>query len=250
PATVIDPENRILLWYLPGVLTEHYRTVILQAAAILSPMVEANPPTDDGSWRQQAQYFRTPRPGDEFTPGSVAFSPGWFPQAHNESNSRPAVSVLLRKADSVGREWLEAMVEPHIIISGMLHVMHPQLYSCGIASLQALRGDPSRRVVLDIWSNPFNALSIMLNRRSRLHQDQMSSKEWYDMLLSVGGDPHLVIRFPTIPLVLPYKSGTIATFSGARLPHEVPESQAERVCVAYYMRPNIHAWARVAMAGW
>ncbi|KAH9912667.1 uncharacterized protein B0H18DRAFT_889505 [Fomitopsis serialis] len=207
-------------------------------------MVEVNHPTDDGPWRQQAQYFRTPRAGDEFTPGSVAFSPGWFAQAHN------VLSVLLRKADSVGREWLEAMVEPHIIISGMLHVMHPQLYSSGIASLQALRSDPSRAAVVNIWSNPFNALSVMLNRRSRLHQDRMSSKEWYDMLLSVGGDPQLVIRFPTIPLVLPYKTGTIASFSGARLPHEVPESQAERVCVAYYMRPNIHAWARVAIAGW
>ncbi|KAH9911111.1 uncharacterized protein B0H18DRAFT_1129098 [Fomitopsis serialis] len=214
PLTIADNQGRVLMWHLPGVITEvfqvrqntyvhrqlsmtEYKRAIWHATIGLNPLLSHNRPKASASWRENIENFREPQEGDDLKPACVAFSPGWFWLGHAGANDVPLVSRLLTDPNTgpAGHMWLDQMAHPHIIISGMLRIMHPDLYDAGRASIEALRSDPDRASIVDLWHNPFNALSVITNRASPVHRDMLSPKEWYDILMTIGGDPSSTSSF-------------------------------------------------------
>ena len=139
---------------------------------------------------------------------------------------------------------------PHYILGGILNTIHPELYQTSLAASLKLQGEEKHEVVLAKWGTTFSALSLISNRSSPLHRDTKSRQDWYDLLVSFGTYPDATLHLPGLGLQFPYRSGTIAAFSGSLLRHGVSDHDADRVCVAYYMREKVHERLCVPMAGW
>ncbi|KAH9914815.1 uncharacterized protein B0H18DRAFT_959633 [Fomitopsis serialis] len=82
PLTIADNQGRVLMWHLPGVITEVFQRAIWQATIGLNPLLSQNRPKASASWRENIENFREPQEGDDLKPACVAFSPGWFWLGH------------------------------------------------------------------------------------------------------------------------------------------------------------------------
>ncbi|KAH9914324.1 uncharacterized protein B0H18DRAFT_1125662 [Fomitopsis serialis] len=220
PATVVDALGHVLLWYLPGIITAE------QQASVIPSLLMAST-----TWRNHPDNFAATGQWQSLDPGCISFSPGWYQQGHQGTTYPPQVSSTLSEEQSPGRDWFRAMTEQHALIAGMLRIIHPELHAMGYAALASTRICPDIADVLPLWGTPFNAMSVITNRRSPLHLDRMSAKDWYDLLITIGGDNDTVLELPTLGLTLQYAGG-------------------ERLCVVYYLRPQVHKWAKVKKTSW
>lgn len=104
PLTVVDQKGRIILWYLPGLLSNrqqvggpplylinlkflYQEAMILGAVTIgklLRPSVKAGilGTSYNSNWRVLARNFVKKSQGRKCEPGAVNFSAGWFAQGH------------------------------------------------------------------------------------------------------------------------------------------------------------------------
>lgn len=143
------------------------------------------------------------------------------------------------------------MYETSSLLSAILAVVHPGLYRSGSETIQRLwQGQPHLNSALQHWGSVFNAVTILANRETPQHRDNLSRAEWYDMLASVGLYQDAIFELPGVGVRLSYYSGTVIAFSGKILRHGVPECEGERVCLAYYMRDNVHERMGVEAASW
>jgi len=149
-------------------------------------------------------------------------------------------------------EWLDAISESNAICSAILAVIHPKLYDAGLQAIQRLRGTPdvNRQDVLRHWASVFSGVSVISNRRSPPHRDSGSRFNWYDLLVTLGTYRSLHLNLPGLGISLEYGPGTVVGISGMVLDHEVPEVEGDRVCYAYFMKDNVHAWAEVPGRDW
>jgi hypothetical protein len=90
PAIILDIFGRILLWYLPGVLSAQCQQGIWSSCGCLQDMFHQSIPrplapkpgkTVNLSWRKS--NFVWPSANMESSPGSVILSPGWFMQGND-----------------------------------------------------------------------------------------------------------------------------------------------------------------------
>ena len=142
------------------------------------------------------------------------------------------------------------MYESSALISAMLRVMHPALYSAGRQMMQCLASNDSLRSAISQWSSVFNACTLLSNRWTPNHRDNYSRAQWYDILTTFGAYRGAFLNLSSIGLKLQYSSGTVVGSSGKILQHGVPECEGERMCLAYYMRDKVHERMGVEAAPW
>ena len=70
------------------------------------------------------------------------------------------------------------------------------------------------------------------------------------MLATSGNYGNCNLKLLGIGVSLEYGPGTVVGISGYALQHEVPCFERDRVCIAYFMRNNVHEWARVPASEW
>ncbi|KAH9939195.1 hypothetical protein B0H21DRAFT_711269 [Amylocystis lapponica] len=142
PLIIVDKENRILLWHLPGIMGPERQAEIWALGDLLNPMLQKHHPHSSGTWRSQSQYFLDPQDCSTLHPGCLNFSPAWFQQGHETINDTLEVCALLKDPLSVGRAWLEAMKDTSALVSAILRVIHPEMYRAGQESLKQAKEDP------------------------------------------------------------------------------------------------------------
>jgi hypothetical protein len=162
----------------------------------------------------------------------------------------PQASVNFRSAAAL--EWLHAISESNAILSAILSVIHPDLYDAGLQTIQRLIGTPQvdRQDVLRHWASAFSGVAVISNRRTPIHRDTGSRFNWYDLLVTLGRYQNCNLELPSLGISLDYGPGTVVGISGMVLEHEVPEVEGDRVCYAYFMRDNVHEWAKVPGSSW
>ena len=139
------------------------------------------------------------------------------------------------------------MRDAHALLSAMLSIIHPQLYTVGRESMIRLwqtasaEWDNKMLDILRIWPSVYNTASIMGNRCSPYHVDMNGKVEWFDQLLTVGRYTGLDMVFPRQHLWLRYDPGTMIAFSGRLLVHGAGDVEGERVCIAWYMQQKVHS---------
>ena len=104
--------------------------------------------------------------------------------------------------------------------------------------------------VLSQWTSVFNGVSVIFNRLTPAHRDGNTRKQWYDLLVTLGHYRNCNLELPGLGLSLEYGPGTVVGLLGSTLEHEVSHFEGERVCYAYFMRDNVHEWARVPGNSW
>jgi len=202
-------------------------------------------------WRQSQRYFKTEDQWSDIPPGVVNISPAWFQQAHNTAEFDVDVSASLKHSAHDGcRDWVLECGEANGLLSAITRVVHPELYEAGRQAYIAMQGHPGVRDSVRQWSSVYSAISAMANRMTPLHRDVGSLAEGYDLLVTIGGDVWTKMLWPSLGVELAYRTGTAVFFSGYSIPHEVPESHAERFCLAYYMKDDVHERFGVKGASW
>ena len=163
----------------------------------------------------------------------------------------PEVSAPLKssKLDRGPMNWIHdsSIAEVSALLNAITYVAHKEMFAAGIRSLLAMHDLPEVRDVLPAWPSVYNALSVICNRSSPLHQDRGTLLNGLDLLVSIGGDPKLKMDWPLFQTKVAYSSGTVVLFSGASVPHQVSLSAIDRVCLAFYMKDEIHKWCKVGL---
>lgn len=139
------------------------------------------------------------------------------------------------------------------VLGGILNIIHPHLYDIGQAAFALLRdpGDapepwfsygeyPRLARVLEEWTHPFSAISVMVNRSTPCHRDVNGRNPWLDILVTIGEYELGRLELPGLGVRLEYDPGTIVGILGKVVRHGACEVQGERVCLAYYMRDKVH----------
>ncbi|KAH9841966.1 uncharacterized protein C8Q71DRAFT_721021 [Rhodofomes roseus] len=87
PAIVVDSAGRIILWYLPNVLSTEYEDLMWNETAGINNLFRANPPNPrpGTSWRNQARNFLPQQPDHSLHPGCISMSPGWFQRGQTDA---------------------------------------------------------------------------------------------------------------------------------------------------------------------
>lgn len=157
----------------------------------------------------------------------------------------PQVAVVFKEEATLN--WLDHISESNSILSAILAVIHPKLYDAGQMTFDELRihDEIQPQDVLRRWTSAFNGVSVIFNRFTPPHRDGNSRKQWYDLLTSLGSYEDCNMELPGLGLSLEYGPGTVVGLLGGTVEHAVTKFEGERVCYAYWMRDNVHEWAKV-----
>lgn len=149
-------------------------------------------------------------------------------------------------------EWLDAISESNAISSAILAVIHPDLYDAGWETTKRLRETRGIRHqdVLSRWASVFSGVAVISNRSTAPHWDGSSRCNWYDILVTLGSYRNCNLELPGLGIILEYGPGTVVGLSGNVLEHAVPSFEGNRVCYAYFMRNNVHEYAKVPGSNW
>ena len=162
----------------------------------------------------------------------------------------PQASVNFRSPAAL--EWLHAILESNAILSAILSVIHLDLYDAGLQAIQRLIGTPQvdLRNVVRHWASAFSGVAIISNRCTPLHRDTGSRFNWYDLLVTLGRYQSCNLNLPSLGISLDYGPGMVVGISEMVLEHEVPMADEDRVCYVYFMKDNVHEWAKVLGSSW
>lgn len=143
------------------------------------------------------------------------------------------------------------MSDTTAIVTGMLRIMHPNLYRAGCEAMAHLfQAQPQLRNIIGRWGNPFTAVSIISNRRTPPHRDTKSLMEYFDILTSVGTFTSAVMELDGIGIQIQITPGTVIGLCGWVLRHAVAKCGKDRVFYGWYMREAVHASQGVRPASW
>lgn len=166
------------------------------------------------------------------------------------------ISIPLKeKSGNAPLDWCRETKPFSELLSGVLSIIHPELYKIGQEAMAKLRTNPSEPVggpwvaddetarlhqVLSEWGHPWTAMSIMVNRATPCHRDVNGRNTWMDVLVTVGDYTLGRLELPGLGLRLEYNPGTVVALLGKVVTHGAAEVMGERACLAYYMRNGVH----------
>ena len=153
--------------------------------------------------------------------------------------------------------WLEQMLESSTLLGALLRIFHPEQFTSCMMALQVMADFPEvvkeeEQVlnILRLWSSPYSSYSVVSNRRSVIHRDNSSRPECFDTLLTLGDYADGIMVFPNLGVHLRYNPGTLIALSGKLIQHGVEEVDGNRVCLAFYMKDNVHERLKIPPPGW
>lgn len=158
--------------------------------------------------------------------------------------------VLQAGERSPGRRWLSAMEETQALVTGILRIMHPELYHTSCEAMERIRKDSRFRDSIDNWGSPFTAMSIIVNRHCEVHRDGKSRNPYFDILASVGDFDVVDFLLDSVGLVVKVQPGGVVGLCGHILSHGAGRCDGNRVCHAWYMRSSVHGCMEVDPASW
>ncbi|THH19631.1 hypothetical protein EUX98_g8734 [Antrodiella citrinella] len=243
PRTIVDSEGRVLVWAIPGALSNKRQQQIYKSARHLQNHFVQG--CEGGRWRTDPQYFNNKLVG-ALRSGTLNLSPAWYSVGHRWAAASPLRSTpLFKNPNKSGLgPWTEEMRDAHAIVSGMLYIMHPELF------------ENAREVVNNIWDNllgprlamwglPFTAASLMSNRASINHRDKGGWHTMLDMLVTTGPYSRSYLTLPDLDISVDYRPGTVVSLYGGLIRHGVGIMSEARLCNAYYFRDSVMARADV-----
>ncbi|KAI6005416.1 hypothetical protein EDC04DRAFT_2611552 [Pisolithus marmoratus] len=247
-SVVLDENGNIKLWYLPGTIDyTHQKNIWNSLHGMSAALEDSLKPSCQHGWHNDQILFH------EMVDlrGSIDCLPGWYQQGHGvryifciwlhvsntsqpksvkpgeEVKFHPEVSWLLKSSQKPNgmQQWVDQMSDVHALLSGMLAVIHPQMFAAGWEALIQLgmeartQEDMDMSSILQIWNSVYNCTSIMVNCATPYHTDINGWQPWLDMLMMVGDYMLLDMVIPTLKLQFRYNPDTIIAMSGSALEH-------------------------------
>ncbi|KAF8219058.1 hypothetical protein L208DRAFT_1124838, partial [Tricholoma matsutake] len=261
PTIVLDMHERILLWFLPGILSPERQRILWEAALKMDQSLRGSltlNPTRT-KWCLDPQYYKSPGKCQPY-PGNINLLPAWFQQAHNTPKFKPEISKTLKarseNLNTLG--WLKETSESFTLMGALLSIVHPELYEIGRGVLKKVGDSPDMvkdgeevLEVLQLWTTPFSGYGLISNCITPMHQDNNSQGPWYNCLTTIRDyEKGARLKLKNLGLELDYPSGTMVFLLGKVIRHGISEINGNRVCIAQYMRDNVHERMRMRLPEW
>ena len=145
---------------------------------------------------------------------------------------------------------MDAMADMSAVVTGVLRIIHPELFHSGYYVMRKLQKKPRFTNVIGRWANPFNAISVVANRACPSHRDTKSRMPYYDILASFGNFPTFDFHLRSVGAKAVLKPGGMVALCGHMVMHEAKECDGDRICYAWYMRGSVHAHMHAHPASW
>ncbi|KAG1763081.1 hypothetical protein EDD22DRAFT_846611 [Suillus occidentalis] len=172
PATIVDCHGKILVWFLPDILSPCHITFSLEQFLVDRMLTENHPGVHMASVYQ--------REGEYLWQDVVTVSPGYFMQ-RRERLVDPLVTSVSYSSDSV-QNWLVDMSNSEYFWNAITATIAPKLYQAG--------GDSISKV---------SRLEVISNHMTLSHRDPGGAPSHYDMLHSVRhwnkGEHYVIAHF-------------------------------------------------------
>ncbi|EFI27291.1 hypothetical protein CC1G_14763 [Coprinopsis cinerea okayama7 len=242
PTTFVDSKGIIGWWYLPSSITESRQATILRAIRTLCNHRGTPVRTDSqGNWRSHPSQFSE---GGQLKPGVATFSSCWYQQGHDGPYDSPSPSASLKGPP--GQQFIRDMTESFAVLGGVIAITQPWLFNAGLEVLESLHrrtfpvdNAETLDAILNFWSNPFTAFSVIVNRESSIHRD-ISSPTWaYDLIYTGGTYRNGRFESPTLGCRFVYNPGTVIVGLGSLIRHGVAPVDGDRVCIVSYFRESM-----------
>ncbi|KAF8228140.1 hypothetical protein L208DRAFT_1057278, partial [Tricholoma matsutake] len=258
---VLDMHEQILLWFLPGILSPERQRILWEAALKMDQSLRGsltlNPTCT--KWHSDPQYYKSPGKCQPY-PGNINLSPAWFQQAHNTPKFKPKISKTLkpRLENLTTLGWLKETLELFALMGALLSIVHPELYEIGRGVLKKVGDSPDMvkdgeevLEVLWLWMTPFSGYGLISNCITPMHRDNNSQGPWYDCLMTIRVyEKGAQLKLKNLGLELDYPSGTMVFLLGKVIRHGMSEINGNWVCIAQYMRDNVHERMRMRSPEW
>lgn len=167
-----------------------------------------------------------------------------------QSPLRPSATLKPSSKPAYCRRWLESNSESAALLSGLLRIIHPELFQMAREAMVKLADLEESDNLIKIWMSLFNGCQVMSNRETPVHRDNNSRSEWYDVLCSVGPYGSADLELTNAGLTFQYNTGVILAICGRILRHGVSKTDGDRICLAYYMRENVQRRLGSEPASW
>jgi hypothetical protein len=151
------------------------------------------------------------------------------------------------------------MIKCNGLLSAILNVMHLDLYRQGREAITILHHNSAfvpeeeRSSLLDIlqlWTNPFSTLQVLVNRETPLHCDVRGHSTWFDMLVTLRRCQNGRLEFPGLRLQLDYLPGKVVGITSKVITHGVGKVNGDWVCLAYFMRNKVLERLGISAGTW
>ncbi|EAU89813.2 hypothetical protein CC1G_09395 [Coprinopsis cinerea okayama7 len=227
PFLVIDLSGRVVMCYLPSVICKERQAIIREAITWLSNVPQVPPLTQkpDGNFRVNPGKF-SPSTTD-IRSGVVTYASTWPMAGHPDGPWAPSANFKNPKGG--GLSFLEMISESLAVLGAILAVIHPALFEAGVEVLSRLnsgyievRDYDLLKQVLNHWSSPFTAFSVITNRQTDLHRDSLSPTDAFDMLYTSGDYDDGRFEVPGLGIRCRYDPGTVIALLTAVFEHGVP----------------------------
>jgi hypothetical protein len=221
------------------------------------------------SWRYEPANFRGLGTPTEFQPGVVDFSATWFQARRDVSLSEYAMVYLYivfdmwmqRLVDEMGPSrsllkptaiaWMNIMQDTEGDINDLLQIIAPGLHKAGMDAIAQVKEVNSQIENVRMWPSVFSGVSTIVNRKTLAHRDQGGWASCFDILCAAGTYDKAYLDVPDIGAQFCYRPGTVVAICGRVLRHSVPTwSGGERICIAHFMRANVHSRLQVKHSPW
>ncbi len=165
------------------------------------------------------------------------------------------MEVSAEMRNPAGQEWVSAVTETNELLGAVVSIMHPATFLTGIQCIKGIQesDDIAKRdnlnELLEVWTSPFIAGSIINNRSTPLHRDNGASYSAMDTLTSVGPFQYGRFMVPTLGYQFLFGTGSLFGILGRIVPHAA-EASGERFCLAQYLRENILSTLGVEEPEW
>ena len=148
------------------------------------------------------------------------------------------------------------MTQPTILLNAIIALTHRPLYLSGYDAISQLKSpdinlNVNTHAHVHSWNSVFSGISVITNRITPKHLDTGGDSTGYDLLLSCGTHRKAYLHLDDVKARLSYSPGTVDMVCGRILNHSLPDwSGGERICVAHWMRCEVHDRLEVFKAGW
>ncbi|KAF8810609.1 hypothetical protein BYT27DRAFT_7253591 [Phlegmacium glaucopus] len=178
PLTVVDAKGRIILWYLPGLLSNQQQASFRQATVIIAPLLRASiksrhPGKTPPSWRIDRKQFTATGEQRTLEPGAVTFSAGWFAQGHtgDKFSIKPSANLKSNQVNLGGSNWMKESTLVEHFLNLTLSLIHPQLFKTGLLMLRKIRMLPTTREIAQDWPSVYTGIQTISNCLTPGHRD-------------------------------------------------------------------------------
>ncbi|KAG2335325.1 hypothetical protein BDR05DRAFT_1006942 [Suillus weaverae] len=137
PTTVVDRHGKIIVVYLPNILTssrlEHVNNI---TASLWDCLLKSLPLSSDNkkSWRDDG--YMVPEGGGEFGAGRITVAPAYFMQRH-ERLIDPLVTSQSYTSEKV-QQWLAALTTSEVLWNAITTTVAPDLFQAGVTAFSEI----------------------------------------------------------------------------------------------------------------